>query len=157
MATPSGLVSIDDDTLAAVRRRWDSDRARLPALLDRPPGAGRLKSTRDQPLALPYARIACRAVRGERGTKGTLKDTRRVTIQVWGTKDQVVQVLEAAAALFHARMGAADLDYPSGAKFVGWKPTPENDRLEQDETVRQGIDVWVGTLEADVVSGRLEV
>lgn len=150
-------VSIDDDTLQAVRALWLRSEG-LPALFDRPPETGRLKAREDMTRSLPYAHLACKSARSEAHTR-TVLDTRTVTITVVGTKAQATAAMEAIQAVFTRRLGAPGqetLAYPSGARLVqgGWRPSPDGGRLEQDETVRRGEDVWRGIIEAEVTSAR---
>lgn len=151
---------VDDDVLAAVRALWQTDGQTLPALVDRPPGAGALRSTRDQPLPLPYAHLACESVQGkhQRYPKGIRKDCRKVTVTVYGTYDQARDALAAVLDLFSSRLGynGRTLAFPSGAKFVKWWPL-DNGTIVKDEAVREGLQVWRGACEGEVYSVRTEV
>src|SRR5258708_7487918 len=57
---------IDDDTLQGIRKVWTSaDPDTLPGLVAEPIQAGRLKSTPDQLLKMPYAQASCELAKRE--------------------------------------------------------------------------------------------
>lgn len=144
---------VDDDTLQAVKARWQADHATLPALFERPAVAGRLKQDpAGKPLTMPYAQVEC-AFKGNQsaGTGGAWHDHRTVSIRVWGTKDQAAAGGRAVLAAFNLR---TVLDLPSGAKFMRWWPDGANTLTEDKDTAR-GKDVWVFETKADVWSIRL--
>lgn len=148
---------IDEDTLQAVRARWVEDMAQLPQLFDRPIESGRLKHTDSHRLTFPYAHLACVFARREQagaktasGTRAPWFDWREVTITVWGSKAQVVEAAQAILAVFNLD---TELAYPSGDRFLQWRPDNEIS-LEQDETTKDGQDVWRVVLKALVWSVR---
>ncbi|MCC6421630.1 MAG: hypothetical protein IT429_25705 [Gemmataceae bacterium] len=141
-------VDVDSDTLAAVRERWQTDREFLPALLDAPPKAGRLKS----PQPGTHAQVAVVPGQHVWMTGGKRIDKRKVTITIRGQKAAVSEALKRALDLFDRSM---TLNYPSGAKCVGWLPLAAG-RLEQEETTKEGLDVWRGILEGEAWSSRTE-
>lgn len=145
---------IDNDTLEAVQTLWATVQG-LPAIVSRRPGAGRLKSTKEEPLALPYAQIVSEHDSTERGYNHRI-DRRKVSINIYGTKAQVVTAMNLALATFNDRLGwpgGTRLEYPSGARFLSWLLLTHG-TLSQDDTVRAGEDVWVGMIEARVSSVR---
>lgn len=154
------VLSVDDDTLAALQARW-RESPDLPAIADRAPGAGAAKSPRGQPLTLPYGLLACEFARSQKYSKSLRKDTRKVTLSVWGTYEQAVRALAAMQRQFHSRMGSPPherLAYPSGARFVGWRATNDG-QLKKEEgpaAAKGGEDVWRAWLEAEVTSARAE-
>lgn len=140
--------STDHDTVAAILTRWKADGAGLPAVLDRPPQSGRLKSP--QPEA--YAHVESALDRTEQvgaGTGAPWFDYRDVTITVRGPKAKVVAAVRAVLAVFTPDVTLA---YPSGARFMAWRP--QGDRLEQEQGLRKGEDVWAGVVTAKVWSTR---
>jgi hypothetical protein len=119
----------------------------LPTLFPKAPETGRLKS----PQVLPYAQIDCVLNRREMtGTQGTWNDYRNVTITVRGLKEHVVQGIGEVMAVFNRD---TTLIYPSGARFRQWWPDGEAE-LEQEETTKDGQDLWRGVLKAVVWSVR---
>jgi hypothetical protein len=153
--------AVDEDTLAALQALWLTSPS-LPALLDRAPASGAAKSTRDQPLKLPYGLLTCEpSPKTVRYIKSIRKDVRRCVLSIWGTHAQAKDALSAVLAIFHARLGAPNypvITYPSGAKFV--KLWPLNDgHLAKEEGAsgaRAGEDVWRATIEIEVTSVRQE-
>ena len=145
------VCDVDDDTLRAVLARWADDTRHLPSIFLHPPRAGRLKS----PEELPYAHVACEFLAEDGGT-GYRIDRRKVTITLRGTKQQASDGLAAALRTFNRNLGASDhpgLAYPSGSRFVCWRPiTPGV--LRQEETEKEGQDVWAAVIEAEVTSTR---
>lgn len=149
-AAETGVV-VDNDTLEAVKARWLQDQTQLPALFTQPVRAGRLKSAPDRQLQRPYAQASSVLLRREKsGTSGHWHDHRRVTIKVWGVKADVVNALDVLQGIFNVDLTLA---YPSGARFVRWWPDGDA-RLYQDETTKDGEDIWVGEIGADVWSVR---
>lgn len=150
--------AVDNDTLEAVRTRWQSDKANLPALVDEPPKSGRLKS----PQNMPYAHIACEFARRELNGTGretssgsgvlarTWSDYRNVTITVWGTKADAKAALSYVLDTFH---NDTELVFPSGARFRRWKPI-DGGKLVQDAATKDGLDIWQGIVTAEVWSIR---
>lgn len=119
----------------------------LPELIDAPK-AGRLKS----PQRMPYASIACEYLRRQSaGTSGAWHDVRKVTIQIRGLKADVVTAAGAVRAVFNEQ---TTLVYPSGARFLRWWPQ-EDVKLYEDPATKDGQDIWVAELEAEVWSVRL--
>lgn len=119
----------------------------LPDLIP-PPQAGRLKS----PQKMPYAQVACEYLRRESaGTSGAWHDIRKVTIQIRGLKADVIAAAGAVRAVFNEQ---TQLVYPSGALFERWWPQ-EDVKLRQDEATKDGLDIWLAELEAEVWSIRL--
>lgn len=149
----ASTVDIDDDTLQAVLGAWAFDSAGLAALFLHPPRTGRLKS----PDVLPYAHVASEFIRRQQYTKGQL-DRRKVTITLRGLKADATKGLALVLARFNTNMarpglGVPGLTYPSAANFVCWRPI-NNGLLKQDEIVKEGQDVWIGTVEGEVSSFR---
>ncbi len=139
---------MDDDTFAACLAKWDEDHAALPVLLKTPPRIGRLKS----PQTMPYAQLDCNLDHRESaGTGGAWHDFRKVNIIIRGTRADVAAVLVAAGALFSQD---TVLVYPSGARFIRWWPDIDDD-MSQEETTKEGIDVWKGSITGTVWSIRL--
>ena len=154
LVTVGDAVSIDDDTLRAVKKAYLADPV-LPVLLSQlfiePIRAGRLKSTPDKLLKLPYAQ-ATSELKGREatGTAGTWHDHRKVTIKVWGLKDDTVQAIAILTGIFNLQ---TVLTYPSGAKFIRWWPDGDA-KLYQDPATKDGSDIWIGEISADVWSVR---
>lgn len=139
-------VSIDDDTLAAVRQRWQ-DEGNLPSLFDKPPESGRLHA----PQTSPYAQLASELMRRvSAGTGGAWHDYRRVTVTLRGVKADVIAGVAAVKAVFNRDV---TLTYPSGARFKRWWPA-DSDRLGQEDEPKEGQDVWQAIIEAEVWSIR---
>lgn len=133
---------VDDDILTAMRAHWATD-PDLPAIVDEAPKAGLLKA----PQTLPYAKHACEfARRDSAGTDGAWHDYRKATIQVYGVKADVVAALAMIGDLFNRN---TTLILPSGARFMRWWPNT-GDKLAQEKDVKDGFDVWCGTIEGDV-------
>lgn len=148
---------VDDDTLAAVLALWKATPA-LAGLLDRLPETGRLKAPAESPRKLPYGQLACEKGRDAQRYAGTAshKDYRKVTITLYGTREQAVDGLAKVLATFSSQLGGVNqptLAFPSGAKFICWWPLNDG-RLEQDETTRQGLDVWRAVVEGEIRSVR---
>jgi hypothetical protein len=145
------ICDIDDDTCQAVVARWQADTRLLPSVFRHPPRAGRLKS----PEELPYAQVASEFLAQDAGT-GYRLDRRKVTLTLRGTKEQASQGLSYALRIFNKNLGSTDLPglvYPSGARFICWRPlTPGT--LQQEETEKEGLDIWSGVIEAEVTSTR---
>ena len=145
------VCDVDDDTLQAVLARWADDTRLLPSVFPHPPRAGRLKA----PEPIPYAHVASEFAREDSGI-GYRLDRRKVTITLRGTKEQASQGLAYALQTFNRNLGSTDhpgLAYPSGSRFIAWRPlTPGT--LKQDETEKEGLDVWIGLIEAEVTSTR---
>lgn len=141
----------DNDTLFAVVAKWKESPA-LAALFPHPQ-AGRLKS---QPP--PYVHLDCKLDRREcagTGTGGGIPwhDYRLVTLTVVGVKARVVEIVQAALAVFHQK---TELTYPTGSNgvFRQWWPLEEG-RLEEDPDRKEGQDQWRGVIEARVWSVRV--
>lgn len=153
--------AIDDDVLRAVVALWTADPQAIPAAFARPVQAGRLKSTREKPQVMPYARVSSEFDSQMLYSGGRL-DRRKVTLELWGTEAQVRDGLKAVAALFNrllvsttlATAPQQTLAMPSGAKFVSWLPVDPGSQ-KQDETVKGGHDVWVGQIVGKVTTVRL--
>jgi hypothetical protein len=142
---------IDDDTLRAVKALWGEEALLLPALFTEPIRAGRLKSTPDRLLDMPYAQASSELLNREKsGTSGHWHDHRKVTIRVWGLKDDVVEAIAILTGIFNVD---TTLTYPSGARFIRWWPDGDA-KFYQDETTRDGQDVWVGEIAGNVWSVR---
>lgn len=149
MADPTPGDVVDDDTLQAVQAIWKGATGTLPQLVTQGPKWGRLKS----PETLPYAQVNSELARRElSGTAGGWMDHRKVTLKVWGQKADVVTVQGILVALFHRR---TRLVYPSGARFIRWWPD-SGATLTQDPATKDGRDVWISTMVADVWSVRLQ-
>ncbi|HEX5272704.1 MAG TPA: hypothetical protein VFW33_19540 [Gemmataceae bacterium] len=143
--------AIDDDTCAAVVALWKTDQADLPKLFAHPPRTGRLKA----PDPYPSAQVDSEYARHESGF-GYRKDVRKVTLTLRGVRADVVAGLKAALALFNRNMGGpsqAGLTYPSGARFIKWWPL-DSGTMKQEDTTKEGLDVWAGILTAEVTSVR---
>jgi hypothetical protein len=137
---------VDNDTLEAVAARWKQVPDTLPALFKQPPATGRLHGTQSS----PYAQVTSEFSKHDSaGTGGAWHDWRKVTITVRGLKDDVRRGVEAVLEIFDDR---TTLVYPSGARFIRW--WPQGDRLEQEETTKDGQDVWMGVVEGEVWSVR---
>lgn len=150
-ASVADAAAIDDDTLRAVRLIWMADPILLPVLFTEPIRAGRLKSTPDRVLKMPYAQATSELLRRESaGTGGAWHDHRKVTIKVWGLKDDVVSAIAVLTGIFNL---FTTLVYPSGARFIRWWPDGDA-KLYQDEATKDGQDVWVGEIVGDVWSIR---
>jgi hypothetical protein len=152
--------AVDSDTLAAARKLWQGV-AELPALLDRPPAAGHLKSPREQPLPLPYGHVASEGVPGKTThyPKGIRKEARKVTLTVWGTHEQCEAALAALLGAFNARMtleGRPKLEFPSGARLIKWWPLNDG-ALAREDAQKAGQDVWKCVVEGEAHSVRSEV
>lgn len=153
---------VDNDTLEAMALLWKTDTAALPALFKEQPGGGLVKSPRARPTELPYGTLACEATgKFQRYPSGTRKDVRKVTISMWGTKEQMVLALRAALGIFNSRMGAPGtpgLTYPSGARFIKWWPLDDGSLAQEaDGKTKGGQDVWRAQITAEVTSVRSEV
>lgn len=137
---------VDDDTAAAVRTAWQTDRAVLPLLVNEPVQSGRLKS----PQGSTYAVVSVRVGRSrEYATCGVFHDFRTVKITAYGPKTSVVAALAAMGDVFNRD---TVLVYPSGARFGGWWTTDTT--LVEDPDTKSGLDVWQGILTAEVWSIR---
>jgi len=140
---------VDDDVLAAVKALWATDHAELPVLVDGPPEAGRLKS----PQVMPYAHLSCEQLRPPvRSTGGGWLDFRKVVITLRGTKAQVVAAAVSVQALYR---DGVEMPLPSGAPLVALISSGQG-KLQQDPAVKDGLDVWMATLDIEVWSGRTE-
>lgn len=142
---------IDDDTAAAIRTLWQSDLAKLPALVKTAPQYGRLKA----PQAMPYVQLSCESANSSKpdmvnNVTGAISDRRKATIKIWAIKADAVQAIKYAGNLFNRD---TVLVYPSGARFMRWWPTTMG-KLEQDDTVKSAQDVWIASIEAEVWSIR---
>lgn len=151
---------VDDDTVAAVLVRYQEDHELLPALFDRLPTWGRVKSFAglpEQSRRMPFLQVNCELANREcAGTDATglgnpFHDHRIVTFTVWATKAHAKDALDYLRRLFNTQ---TELVYPSGARFLRWWPDKET-RLEQDTSTREAEDVWKGMLIADVWSIRV--
>lgn len=154
-------VDVDNDTLAACLKLWATDQANLPALFATPPQAGRLSGKQ----AMPYAAISSAKSReAQRYSAGVFKDYRKVTITLRGEKADVSQGIGFVLALFNGKLGLAGqptLAYPSTDPasglpwFICWWPLNDG-VLTEDADVKQGDDVWIGTVEGEVRSVRMD-
>ncbi len=152
---------VDDDTEQAVCALWATS-GPLVTLLGNPV-TGRLKSTPDRPLVPPYASLACAATPGaQRYTGGVRIDRRKVTITLYGVRADVVTGLALALGLLNDQLGrpatakapaVVGLGYPSGARFVRWLPLDDGE-ITQDPDTARGMDLWRGTVTAEVRSVR---
>lgn len=138
-------VDIDNDTLAAVKAKYDG----TPALvtLTGPLRAGRLKSGQPDLYAHQSCEIASRELFG---TDGVWSDHRKVTITIVGTKTRASAALAAVLGVFNLN---TTLVFPSGATFLRLWPT-DGGKLVEDEDTRRGEDIWNASTEFDVWSVR---
>lgn len=155
MAEPVPGDVVDADTTAAVIALWQSaGGASLPELGTQPPQWGRLKS----PAPFIHAQVTCEVARREAagtaapGQPVPWHDHRKVTIRVWGRKDDVAPIQALLVGIFNT---GAVLTYPSGARFVRWWPDGGS-VLKQDDSTKAGFDVWISETVADVWSVRLQ-
>lgn len=145
------LPVVDEETLEAIRILWSQDNVQLPQLFTVPPQTGRLKS----PQTLPYVYVTSELesrnkIAAARALNGW-NDYRKVTMEIRGTKAQVVQAAGAIQAVFN---NSTVLAYPSGNPFIRWEPVGDL-VLKEDETVKDGFDIWLGVLVAKVWSVRV--
>lgn len=143
--------------MAAVRSRWEEERETLPALFSEPPQSGRLQS----PQPDLYALLECQLEKRESaGTGGAFYDWRRVSICVYGRKDDVRAGLSAVGAIFNRNttLTFPTTDAETGKpKFLRWWPADGGgDTLEQDPERKSGEDIWVGKVASIVWALRLE-
>lgn len=111
------------------------------------PETGRLKS----PQKMPYAQLRCEFESHTlAGTQGGWLDVRKVTIEVRGLKPDVVTACAAIRQAFNRKITLA---YPSGAKFISFMPDGDA-KLNEDPATKDGQDVWLGIIEANVFSAR---
>ncbi len=155
--------SVDEDTEAAVIALWSATPA-LAELCKQHPQSGRLHSPKAKPLDLPYAQVNSEALPGKvtRYVGGFRKEARKVTLTLRGTHPQAATGLALMLGTFNAQLsapGKPTLTFPSTSPttnlpyFVKWWPTNEG-TLKQEETARQGVEVWAAVIEAEVWSTR---
>ena len=143
--------AVDNDTMEAIRTLWQSD-AVLPTLFRTPIQAGRLRPlATDTPKAFPYAHLDVKfSRRALTGTSGSFHDYRTATITLYGIKEQIVNGLKAVMGAFNL---GTTLAYPSRARFMRWYPL-DGGGMEEDDTTREGQDVWKAVVQAEVWSIR---
>ncbi len=143
---------IDHDTLAAVEAKWML--STLSQFFSHPPQSGRLKADKEKPQTLPYAHLSSELESREpwNAKVGVVSwmDRRKVTITVYGTREQCKDAIAAVLGVFNIQ---TRLTYPSGARPYRWRPQDGN-TVKQDETTKAGQDVWQAVLTASVSSIR---
>ncbi len=153
---PPEYYVIDEDTERAVLLLWQQDTANLPTVFRQLPQTGRLKSPVSLPLVQPTAQIESVYSKSERGT-GYIKDRRKVTITVRGSRADVVKGMAFVLQIFNAALGGpkqfGQWIYPSGARFVRWWPLNDGE-LREEPTTKDGLDVWSGIVLGEVTSVR---
>jgi hypothetical protein len=154
------VVSIDDDTLAAVEAQWKLENNLLPKLFRQPPTAGWVrqlisKATGGQvlPVHMPYAQIESKFKNNQSaGTNGSWHDRRTVTIRVFGRKKECTDALAPIQSVFNSQ---TQLTYPSGAKCLQWWPDEAHNKLLPPTETARGQDVWILEVVATVWSIRI--
>jgi hypothetical protein len=145
---------VDTDILRGVLALWDSLDALKATPLKHPPRTGRLVA----PDTLPNVHLASEFSKDERGV-GYRKDRRKVTITIRGLHDDVSVILARTLNIFNASLGLpgfSTLIFPSGAKFIKWWPLNSGTLAKQEEAEKDGQDVWIGVIEAEVTTARAE-
>jgi hypothetical protein len=121
----------------------------LPQLLSQPPVWPPLPGGQDPSKV--YATIKSEVARPpDFDTSGSCWDYRKVTITLYGLKDNVTTALIAVLGVFNAK---TQLTYPSGASFLRWKPL-DRGNLVPDVKTKQGQQIFQGVLTAEVWSER---
>jgi hypothetical protein len=165
---------VDQDTLAAVQMLWETatlggagpggiggfTTVQLPGLVTLGfPIAGRAKSQPGAAMKLPYVKVSSKpSSRRLAGSNfnSVWFDFREVTFTVYALKQDVANVAGAVLAVFNRQLGEPGqptLNYPSGARFMGWQQEGEA-VMAPDPTTVHGDDVWTATITAKVQSLR---
>ncbi len=155
------MTDADSDTAQAVIACWKAD-ATLATLFLQPPiyDTVRKDPARDARAALKYPYASLKVEKDQDAqhmTGGAYHDYRKVTIRVAGAPKAVAdQAKLAVLNVFNlnlGRPGKPTLALPSGAAFRRWWPLNDGE-IRQDESRKDGQDVWIATVIGRVWSVR---